>query len=497
VWTRPQSLDAFSRLLQGEPVSEPELLADVVTFAEHVKQGAGAYRFTFVPTWTLPHFERGLGLLDGRAGGWARAVTAMNLRLMDALAGTPNVFVLNAERWVAGAGRGASPARGWYLGKIAFHADVLEQAAADVHAALTGLTGGARKLVVLDLDDTLWGGVVGDVGWQALRLGGHDGVGEALVDFQRALKRLSKRGVVLAVVSKNEESVALEAIRSHPEMVLREKDFVGWRINWNDKAQNIADLAAELNLGLQSVVFIDDNPVERARVREALPELLVPEWPDDKLLYPSAFAALRCFDTGAISREDAERTGLYASERQREALKKTVGNIDEWLATLETKVRAEPLGPANLARTAQLLNKTNQLNLSTRRCSEAELSEWVKVPGRWLWALTVSDRFGDAGLTGILSVEAGDGIVHVVDFVLSCRVMGRRVEETMVHLAVEMARDAGAARVEARHLPTAKNKPCLDFWKRSGFEVLPEGVFGWDASKPYALPKSVTLEWAH
>jgi FkbH-like protein len=264
------------------------------------------------------------------------------------------------------AGLPASAHRAWYLGKMAAPRGILEEAAADIKAAMLGLTGGARKLLVLDLDDTLWGGIVGDIGWEGLRLGGHDAEGEAFVDFQKAIKSLKRRGIVLGIVSKNEESIALEAIASHPEMVLRQDDFVAWKINWQDKARNIAELAQALNLGLQSVVFIDDNPVERARVREALPEVLVPEWPEDKLLYPSTLLRLGCFDTPALSKEDLERTRMYAEEQQRERLQQQVGSIEEWLMTLGLQVQAEPLKPVNLARSTQLLNKTNQLNLSRR-----------------------------------------------------------------------------------------------------------------------------------
>src|SRR5262249_28309320 len=230
-------------------------------------------------------------------------------------------------------------------------------------------------------------------------------IGEAFADFQRAIKHLKRRGVILGIVSKNEESVALEAIRKHPEMVLREEDFVCWKINWIDKARNIADLASELNLGLQSVVFIDDNPVERARVRHALPEVLVPDWPDDKLLYLSAFSRLRCFDTAAISWEDAERTRLYVEERKRDQLQTEVGSVEDSLKSLELTVRAEPLGKTNLTRATQLLNKTNQLNLTTRRMTDAELLEWTARPDRAFWTIQVSDRFGNAGLTGLLGIE--------------------------------------------------------------------------------------------
>jgi FkbH-like protein len=495
VWTRPEVVSpAFLRLMQFEGASESELVADVDAFCDVLVRGAQRYRFGFVVTWTLAAHQRGLGMLDARPGGLGWALGVMNQRLMARMADQAAVFVLDAQRWMAAAGRSGYSPRGWYLGKVAFQGELLAEAARDVKAAVRGLTGGARKLLVLDLDDTLWGGIVGDLGWENLRLGGHDAVGEAFVDFQKAVKQLTRRGVVLAVVSKNTEAVALEAMRSHAAMVLRPEDLVGWRINWNDKARNISDLAAELNLGLQSVVFIDDNPAERARVRETLPEVLVPEWPEDPLLYPSVFASLRCFDVPAISREDTSRTAMYAANVQRESLRREVGSLDEWLLSLGLAVRVKPLDSASLPRAAQLLNKTNQMNLSTRRLTESELSEWTSRPGRALWTLEVSDRFGDAGLTGLVSVEEDRGAARIVDFVLSCRVMGRRIEETMVHQAVEWARGVGLSRVEATYLPTAKNAPCHDFWRRSGFLASADDTqFSWDTEQPYPLPPCVSL----
>ncbi|HKQ71637.1 MAG TPA: HAD-IIIC family phosphatase, partial [Polyangiaceae bacterium] len=258
VWARAETaVPSFARAMAFEEVTEEELNSDVDAFCALVEGAAARYKFVFVPTWSLPYWSRGLGMLDARKGGVNRQLLAMNLRLCDALAKTSNVFVLSSERWFAAAGVATPSPKAWYLGKMAVPRAVMAEAAADIKAALSGLVGGARKLLVLDLDDTLWSGIVGDVGWEGLRLGGHDGVGEALVDFQRAVKNMKRRGIVLGIVSKNEESVALEAIRRHPEMVLREDDFVAWKINWTDKAQNIAELAAEINLGLQSVVFID------------------------------------------------------------------------------------------------------------------------------------------------------------------------------------------------------------------------------------------------
>jgi FkbH-like protein len=496
VWTRPESaVSSFARAMAFEQVSEQEVIAEVDAFSAQLKHAAQGYKIVLVPTWTLPPWCRGLGMLDTRVGGVTRLLWSMNLRLADNLADVSNVFVLNAQRWFESVGRSSSSQRAWFLGKIAVPRAALREAADDIRAAIAGFGGSARKLLILDLDDTLWGGIVGDVGWESLKLGGHDSVGEGFVAFQSAVKALKQRGVILALVSKNEESVALEAIRHHPEMILREEDFVAWKINWVDKAKNILDLTTELNLGLQSVVFIDDNPVERARVREALPEVFVPEWPVDTLLYASELQRLRCFDTPALSREDLERTRLYAEERQRDQLLTQVTSLDEWLKSLQMKVRVEPLGPVNLTRATQLLNKTNQLNLSTRRLNEVELTDWARSPGRKMYTVNVSDRFGDAGLTGLVSIEVEGSEARVVDFVLSCRVMGRKVEETMAHLAVATARTAGAASLSARYLPTAKNKPCLAFWQRSGFSNQGDVEFRWEQSGLYPLPEPILLEW--
>lgn len=493
VWTRPESnLESFRRLLDLEPVPEDELLADVAAFAALIEKAAGRFRFVFVPTWTLPPWQRGIGAFDAQPGGVGYALGTINRALADRLTAVPSAHVLDAHRWVDAAERGFS-AKSWYLGKVPYHDEVFARAAGDIKAALRGLTGRARKLLVFDLDDTLWGGIVGDVGWEQLRLGGHDGEGEAYVDLQRAAKALTNRGVVLGLVSKNEESTALEAIRKHPEMVLREDDFVAHRINWQDKARNVAEIAAELNLGLQSVVFIDDNPVERARVREALPEVLVPEWPTDTLLYPQALLELDCFDIPDVTEEDRQRSEMYRSERRRGAAMADVGSLDDWLLGLGTVVTAAPLGPASIVRATQLLNKTNQMNLSTRRLSEQELQLWAQQPGHALWTVSVADRFGEAGLTGIVSLELDGDTGRIVDYLLSCRVMGRRVEETMLHVVLDEAARRGVRRVEARYVQTAKNAPCLGFLRQSG--LAEDGdVFSWDTATPYPLPPSVTLE---
>jgi len=497
VWTRPEvAIPAFQQLLDHIPPTAELLLADVDAYCDLLLRGAAQWRTLFAITWTRPFATRGLGMLDTRPSGVTWALNLMNQRLMERCATSDRVHVLDAQRWVDATGQPPSVAKGWYAGKIPFTRDVFREAALDIAAAMRATAGESRKLLVLDLDDTLWGGIVGDQGWENLRLGGHDAEGEAHVDFQRAVKRLSARGVLLAIASKNTESVALEAIESHPEMLLRRSDFVAWRINWKDKAANIAEIAAELNLGLQSVVFIDDNPVERARVREALPEVLVPDWPADKLRYASAFAALRCFDVASISAEDTQRRAMYAVEHERSSARESVGSVADWIGSLGIRVTAEPLSARTLTRVTQLLNKTNQMNLTTRRLTEAELSAWAAGPHRELWSFSVSDKFGDSGLTGILGLEHTSGVTHITDFILSCRVMGRAVEETITHLATVRARAQNTRQIVAPFIATSKNAPCLEYWERSGFEKSTANgtiQFTWDADSSFPAPTAVTL----
>ncbi|NLH47131.1 MAG: HAD-IIIC family phosphatase [Myxococcales bacterium] len=496
VWTRPTgAIPSVARLLDYEHVPGDTLSAELDAYADLIERLAARVKWVFVPTWTLPPSYRGTGLLDYEPRQGARYwLDRLNARLSERLAARKNIFLLPAARWLQAVGAKAYSPKHWYLGKIEFGTEVFKEAAQDLKAALNALLGLARKLVIIDLDDTLWGGIVGDVGWENLALGGHDPVGEAFVDFQRALKALTNRGVLLGIVSKNEEAIALEAIRNHPEMVLRLDDFAGWRINWRDKAQNIGELAAELNLGRQSIVFIDDNPVERARVREALPEVLVPEWPADKLFYQSALQSLRCFDSPAISDEDRDRARMYLAERQRRQVQEEIGSLDDWLRTLGIQVIAEPLGDADLTRTVQLFNKTNQMNLSTRRLSEGELAAWAAQPAHRLFTFRVRDKFGDSGLTGIASLAIEGDTGRIVDFILSCRVMGRKIEEVMLHVLADYGRKIGRQRLVAEYRETAKNKPCLEFFRqRSGFAAETDAVFVFPLAGEYPLPPGIEL----
>lgn len=496
IWTQPQGIvESFNQILNYQHVSIDTIFKEVDEYSSIVMNVKDRVNFVFVSTWVFPTYHRGFGMLDMKGNvGIANMLMRMNLRLSENLDKASNIYLLNTQKWIETAGKYAFDPKLWYMGKIAFGNEVFKEAVDDIKSALRGLSGRSKKLIILDLDDTLWGGIVGDVGWENLKLGGHDHLGEAYVDFQKALRSLTNRGILLGIVSKNEESVALEAISNHTEMVLRLEDFAGWKINWRDKAQNIVDLVSDLNLGIQSVVFIDDNPVERARVRETLPEVFVPEWPEDKMLYKKALLSLPCFDIPSISKEDIERTKMYVIERQRDNLKSKVGSLDEWLRTLGIKVKVEELNEGDLHRTVQLLNKTNQMNLTTRRMTESEVVEWVGQENHKLWTFRISDKFGDSGLTGIISLEIKNEKGKIIDFILSCRVMGRKIEETMLYTVIRYAQSIGLEEIYAEYIPTPKNKPCLEFWKSSGF-AYDEGDnrFTWNLNNECMLPDCIQI----
>ncbi|MBT6049562.1 MAG: HAD-IIIC family phosphatase [Candidatus Scalindua sp.] len=496
VWTRPEAvIESFNQLMDYRYPSLDIILAEVDEYASLLMELRDRLKFIFVPMWVVPSFHRGLGLLEMKDGiGMANTLMHMNLRLIKRLSEASNMYVLNTQRWIAIAGKNAFNPKLWYLGKIAFGNEVFKEAVKDIKSAINGIGGNSRKLVVLDLDDTLWGGVVGDSGWENVKLGGHDVIGEAYLDFQHALKSLTNRGILLAIASKNEEKTALEAINNHPEMVLTLKDFAGWKINWQDKVQNIIDLVSDLGIGLQSAIFIDDNPVERERVREALPEVFVPEWPNTPILYKSALLSLNCFDVPSITNEDQHRTKMYISQRERENLKERIGTVDEWLQNLGIKICVEEMNTSNTQRILQLLNKTNQMNLSTRRMTELELMNWLKEPERKFWAFCVRDRFGDSGLTGIVSIEVQGKMAKIVDFVLSCRVIGRKIEECILYTAIEYAKSKGLDTIYAVYVQTEKNNLCLRFFQTSGFKKSKGYNFSWALADDYRIPHYIEMQ---
>jgi FkbH-like protein len=494
IWTLPENqILSFAPLLFGNHADIGAIQEEVTQFGESIKIATSRAQAVLVPTWTLPSYIRGNGMLDFRNNiGVGNTLMRMNLWLADALQGCENAYMLDVQRWVALVPE-AEDLRMWYLGKIPFSRNLFYYAASEVKANILALLGRTKKLLVLDLDNTLWGGVLGDLGIEGIRLGGLDPIGEAFVDFQKHVLALKKRGVLLAIVSKNETDVALEVIEKHQEMVLRKKDFVAWRINWQDKATNIAEIVTELNLGIQSVVFIDDDARERARVAEAFPEIFVPEWPEDPVFYVKALNQLKCFHSAHVSQEDGERTEFYQDEQRRKKIRESIPSLEMWLESLELKVSSEPYSSQNAMRVVQLLNKTNQFNLYTRRMDQAVFDDYAKQSDTTILVFRCSDRIGNYGIIGLVSFQVQDSLVYIKDFLLSCRAMGREIEKAMLFVIAQYAIKGGQRGIVTRYLPTEKNRPCAHFLPDNGFKKRQEDWFICENLDRMTLPSFLDL----
>jgi len=467
IWTTPAAaVPAFAGLLEFRGADVESILAEVDELADAILSSASRAPWVFVVSWTLPPYRRWVQARSMRhETGAANVLMRMNLRLAERLAPAKNIVLLDSQYWHASLQRPSHDPKLQAMAQVSYSRDLFVKAAAEIKAVYRGLRGQGRKLVICDLDNTLWGGILGDDGIDGLQLGGHDGIGQSFAGMQCELLSLRRRGVLLAVCSKNDHQAAIDAIERHPEMLLRLADFVSLRINREDKAANVEAILRELNLLPQSAVFLDDHPAERDRVRRAFPEMLVPDLPQDIAAYPSFVASLDCFEAGEQTTEDQARTELYRIESKRRAARAAAGDsVQAWLESLNIRVTILPLDRINLPRAAQLLNKTNQFNMSVRRMSDDELWRWSSQPGRTALLFSVADRFGDSGITGLITSELrGDGSAALVDFVMSCRVMGKQIEDAILARMCRRLTEAGATSISASCVQTDKNEPVRAF----------------------------------
>ena len=342
--------------------------------------------------------------------------------------------------------------------------------------------GRSAKCLVLDLDNTLWGGVIGDDGLDGIVIGQGSPLGEGFSAVQDYARDLSRRGVILAVCSKNDEANALEPFESHPDMVLKRADIASFQANWSDKATNIRAIAQDLNIGLDSLVFLDDNPFERSLVRQELPMVAVPEVEDDPALVPRLLADAGYFEGLAITAEDRERTGQYQSNRARASLMASATDLDGYLAGLEMQLTWRRFDSVGLQRIVQLINKTNQFNLTTKRHTEASILEVMNDPNSFGLQLRLLDRFGDNGIIAIVigrkNADGPGGDVLVDTWLMSCRVLGRQVEPATLNLLAKEALRVGGTRLVGQYLPTKKNGMVRDHYAKLGFTVTEEAADG-------------------
>jgi FkbH-like protein len=362
----------------------------------------------------------------------------------------------------------------WYASKLPFAPEMAPVYGDVVARTLAALRGKARKALVLDLDNTLWGGVIGDDGVAGIQLGQGSAAGEAFLAIQRTALELRRRGVVLAVCSKNEEAAARAPFREHPEMILREEHIAVFQANWTDKAANLRAIAETLNIGIDALVFLDDNPAERAQVRRALPLVAVPELPDEPALFPRMLMAAGYFEAVAYTDDDRQRAEMYQANAARAAAVEASDDLDAYLASLDMTLTIRPVDAAARPRTAQLVNKSNQFNLTTRRYTEVQVADLTADPNRYVRQARLVDRFGDNGIICVLVADRRGEIWEIDTWLMSCRVLGRRVQEAcLAHLAAR-ARADGATRLVGRYIPSPKNAMVADHYRRLGFDLAEE-----------------------
>jgi FkbH-like protein len=380
----------------------------------------------------------------------------------------------------------------WNMAKFAFSDELIPLYADHVARTVAAIRGKSRKALILDLDNTVWGGVIGDDGLEGIKVAQGDARGEAHLAVQQLALALRQRGIVLAVSSKNTDEVAREPFEKHPEMLLKLEHIAVFQANWNDKATNIQAIAEELNLGLDAMVFLDDNPAERGLVRKLLPQVAVPELPEEPAYYARTLAAAGYFEAVAFANEDLQRAGFYQDNARRLTLQKQVGGVDAYLASLDMTITFQPFDATGRARIVQLINKSNQYNLTTRRYTDPEVVEAEDDPDVFTLQVRLADIFGDNGMISVVICRpSGPETWDIDTWLMSCRVLGRKVEHMVLREILDHARAAGIHTLTGTYRPTDRNKLVVDHYAKLGFTKQseePSGLTRWELLTEAAAP---------
>ena len=472
------------------------VVADVRSWISAFRRHSQAH--LVVHNFESPEFPA-RGLLDAQsAPAQSFAFQQLNRELQALAATFTGVYILDYDALVARHGRRAwHDERKWLTVRLPIAAACLPAMVREWLRFLHPLTGKVAKVLVVDLDNTLWGGVIGEDGMAGIRLG-TEYPGAAYQQLQRALLELHRRGILLAVCSKNNRDDAMEALEKHPGMILQPPHFAAMRINGTDQSQNLREIAAELNLGTDSLAFLDDNPFERQQVRADLPEVFVIDVPGDAMEFARVVRESPCFERLAVSAEDKQRGEMYQAQRERDQLEHAVASREDFYRSLQQEADISPVTPATLARIAQLTGKTNQFNLTTRRYTEQQIAALTATAGWDCFSIRVRDRFGDNGVVGVALTHTEAGTCEIDTFLLSCRVIGRTVETAFLSFLADRARQHGASRLRGWFLPTKKNAPARDFYSSHGFTVAEQNGDGvlWELDldrNPLACPEWVRL----
>ncbi len=478
------------------PYDAERALADLNAMREGFRRHGGA--LNLVQTLPSPA-ELLFGSLDAAVAGSLRAAIArFNAALAEDAPRRGDLLIdvdwlaqsIGLDHWY--------DHRNWYIARLPFAQKALPLYADFVARVPAAMRGKARKVLVLDLDNTLWGGVIGDDGLEGIALNEGDARGEAHRAIQAMAADLRRRGVVLAVCSKNDDATARLPFRDHPGMILKEEDIAVFVANWNDKASNLERIARQLELGLDSFVLLDDNPAERALIRQALPQVAVPEVGDDASTYVKAVLGAGYFESIGLTAEDLVRASQYRENAQRAELLEGSRDLDAFLRSLEMDVTLLPFNATGRKRIAQLINKTNQFNVTTRRYTEAQVAEFEASPVHYTLQVSARDRFGDNGMISVVICERGADEWRIDSWLMSCRVLNRKIEEAICNRLAQEARAAGAHRLIGEFIPTDRNGIVADLYARLGFQPAESAgpgsrwVLDLEAFVPFDVPTRVT-----
>jgi FkbH-like protein len=404
--------------------------------------------------------------------GFSEAISTLNAKIREAYRKDSQIFVFDYDQFCSSIGKAQIiDQKFYYLGDLRLALRHFPALANEYLSIIKPLCAQIKKCLVLDLDNTLWGGVIGEDGLAKIRLGPTP-EGRPFMEFQQGLRALQRRGLILAINSKNNQADVDEVFEKHPYMVLRKEDFAATRINWTDKVTNMRELAQELNIGLDSFVFFDDDDLNCEMVRTSLPEVHTVQMPEDSSLHVGVLKDLKELSVLQLTAEDAKKSLLYADQKRREQLKGTASDITEYLRALGTKLTLEGATSFNIPRLAQMTQKTNQFNMTTHRYQEEDIQNFAASTSHMVIAANVADKFGDNGLTGLAIVCKDESRWTIDSFLLSCRVIGRKVEESIFEFILERARAAGARTIVGEFKPTAKNEPAKKFYRECGFELV-------------------------
>jgi len=362
----------------------------------------------------------------------------------------------------------------FFSGDIKISIEFIPKFVDELMKFIIAILGIAKKCIVLDLDNTLWGGIVGEDGFDKIKLG-DEPIGRSFVEFQKRLLGLNQRGIILAINSKNNFDDAIKVIKDHPSMVLREENFSCMKINWQDKVSNLREISRELNIGLDSLVFFDDDPINREFVKEQLKEVLVVDLPTDSSEYSQILTEMNVFELGKITEEDLKRKEMYSEQQKRTEFESKIANFDEFLKQMNIQVEIKKADSFSIPRISQLTLKTNQFNLTTKRYQEDEIISIANEKDKIVECAKVSDKFGDNGITGVYIVEKMDTEWIIESFLLSCRIIGRGVENVLINQLIERAKKENIKKIKGKFIPTQKNKPAENFYQEFGFKK--EGDF--------------------